>query len=176
MNAIDRVTMAKSRDLGLYCSSLDTILSLPVLTAFTETVDPLPSATKLQPWPRKLVSLVEELHGGCASDVQPPAHDLCLQFRAAFPELFITSCAHYESQIAFLRCDPPRGETTTFLNRIRHSSHCNKASPANETPIYKLTSFNRITPISRSCWSLQEREPELNRGCGCQSLMPCWIA
>lgn len=95
--------MAKSRDLGLYCSKLDTALSLPVLTTFTEIVDPLPSATKLQPWPRKLVSFVEELHGGCASAVQPPAHDLCLQFRAASSEPLIAPRMRYESRMAVLR-------------------------------------------------------------------------
>lgn len=132
--------MAKPPDLGPYCSNLDTVLSFPVLTAFTEAVDPLPSATKLQPWPRKLVSLVEELHGGCASAVQPPAHDLCLRFRAASPEPLIASRTRYESQMAFLRRDPPRAETTGFLNRIRHGSHYHKASPANETPMCKFTS------------------------------------
>lgn len=72
--------MAKSRDLGLRCSNLDTVLSLLVLTAFTEIVDSLPPAMNLQPWPEKLASLVEELLGGCAFAVQPSDHDLCPQF------------------------------------------------------------------------------------------------
>lgn len=83
--------------------NLDTILCLPVLTAFIETADSLRQAANLQIWPRKLISLVEELRGGCASAGQPPADDLCLQIRATTPEQRITPGTHYEGQMAFLR-------------------------------------------------------------------------
>lgn len=61
-NAIDRVTTANFRGLGRYCSNTDTHLPVPVpvLTAFTESVDSVLSATNLRHCPRKPVTLVEE--------------------------------------------------------------------------------------------------------------------
>lgn len=78
-NAIDRVTIANFRNLGLYCSNTDTFLSLPVLTAFTESVEPLQSTTNLQPCPMKLGNFVEERLGGWVSVVQRSNPSLHLQ-------------------------------------------------------------------------------------------------
>lgn len=78
-NAIDRVTIVNFRNLGLYCSNTDIYFPLPVLTAFTESVESLQSTTKLQPCPMELGNLVEERLGGWVSVVQPSNHSLRLQ-------------------------------------------------------------------------------------------------
>lgn len=78
-NAIDRVTIANFRKIGLHCSSTDIFFPLPVLTAFTEFSDPLQSTTNLQPCPTKLGSFVEERLGGWVSVVQRSNPSLHLQ-------------------------------------------------------------------------------------------------
>lgn len=78
-NAIDRVTIAKFRNLGLYCSNTDIFFPLPVLTAFTESVEPLQSTTNVQSCPMKLGSFVEQRFGGWVSVVQRSNPSLHLQ-------------------------------------------------------------------------------------------------
>lgn len=134
-NAIDRVTMAKSRNLGLCCSNTDTYLPLPLLTAFTDSAESLALTTNRQPHPMELVSLAEERLGGWVSVVfsHPTPTWVCRLELCSQTSLFPQRTTTMGTLLPSLRRDSPWDENKSCWTRtLRHQrnadmqahSHC----------------------------------------------------